>query len=135
MPVIVFYKRFLILLFTIGGLFFSANANEPMQSALEQVYSALKAGDAKALSRTFDTNLSLSIKKEEGVYTKFQAELLLQDFFRLNKVSELKEDQKVNNSSNNFVVYRLISGTSVYRVFVKFSQNNRSAQVVELRIE
>src|SRR5690606_32315696 len=114
---------------------FSVYANDRFQSIMDQVATALKGGDAKSLSRTFDNNINLSIKKEEGIYSRFQAELLLNDFFRINKVNEVKEEQKVNNASNTFVVYRLSSGATAYRVFVKFTQNSRTFQVVELRIE
>ncbi|TDS12394.1 DUF4783 domain-containing protein [Sphingobacterium paludis] len=102
---------------------------------VEEVASALKVGHAKKLSNTFANSLTLSVKREDGTYTKFQAELLLEDFFRSNKVEHLKELQRVNNSSNSYIVFSLKTNKSTYRVFIKLSNNNKQFQVVEMRIE
>src|SRR5690606_41950771 len=56
---------------------------------------ALKEGNAKKLSGLFSNTVNLSIKREEGTFTKFQAELLLQEFFRSNKVNERSEERRV----------------------------------------
>ncbi len=96
---------------------------------------ALKTGNAKKVSNTFASMVNLSVKREEGSYTKFQAELLLDEFFRSNKVEQLKELQRVNNSSNSYIVFSLKSNKSTYRVFVKLAQTNTKFQVVEMRLE
>lgn len=104
--------------------------------AVKNTSAALKEGSAKKLSALFNNTVSLSIKREEGTFTKFQAELLLNDFFRSNKVDGLKEEQRANNSSASFVVFSLRANAKNYRVFVKFIQaNNKEFKIDEVRIE
>jgi len=104
-------------------------------AVVEDISSALKVGNAKKLSNAFAGNLTLSVKKDDGTYTKFQAELLLEDFFRSNKVEQLKRLQCVNNAPNSYIVFSLKTNKSTYRVFIKLSTVNKRFQVVELRIE
>ncbi|MFD1769042.1 DUF4783 domain-containing protein [Sphingobacterium suaedae] len=107
----------------------------PLDEVIKETAAALKLGDAKRVSTYFSTNVSLSVKRDEGNYTKFQAELLLDEFFRANKVTHIKEVQKISNASNSFVVFSLKSNTNTFRVFIKFTQTNKDFQISELRIE
>ncbi|MEJ5053970.1 DUF4783 domain-containing protein [Sphingobacterium sp. MYb382] len=111
------------------------SAKTPFDEVVNSVATALRAGHVKNLCSNFVNSVSLSIKRDERVYTRFQAELLLDDFFRSNKVSQLKELQRANSSTNSFVVYSLRTSTTTYRVFVKFTETNKVYKVVELRIE
>lgn len=104
--------------------------------AVKNTSAALKEGNAKKLSALFSNTVNLSIKREEGSYTKFQAELLLQEFFRSTKVNGLKVVQQANNSTTSFIVFTLTSNAKNYRVFVKFIQaNNKEFKIDEVRIE
>src|SRR5690606_10997807 len=129
------YVWLVVALGFIGGSIGFSVMSDSFQGIVNRVSVAIKAGNSKKLRATFAGNLSLSIKRDEGTYTKFQAELLLNDFFRANKIEQVKELQKVNNSSNSFVVYSLKSKGVTYRVFVKFELINRQFAVSELRIE
>lgn len=124
-----------ILLATVLLTSSSLSAKTPFDEIVSSVATALRAGQAKKLSNNFVNSVSLSIKRDERVYTRFQAELLLDDFFRSNKVSQLKELQRANSSTNSFVVFSLRTNASTYRVFVKFTETNQVYKVVELRIE
>lgn len=112
-----------------------AVAANSFEEALEKIASALKAGNAKNLANTFASSVNLSVKREDGVYTKFQAELLLEEFFRANKASQLKEVQRVNNNSNSYLVFSLKAGNTTFRVFVKLVLADKDYEVVEMRIE
>ncbi|TJY62648.1 DUF4783 domain-containing protein [Sphingobacterium alkalisoli] len=113
----------------------------PLQSFVEgnihaDIYNGLKNGNSKTLSKHFASTLSLSINKEESVYSKFQAELVLNDFFRANKITELKHLQKVaGNSSNKYLIYSLKTIKKSYRVFVKLIDIKGDFTISELRIE
>ncbi len=105
------------------------------EETIEKISTALKTGHAKNLGSTFASSINLSLKREDGVYTKFQAELLLEDFFRSNKVSELKEVQRVNNDSNSYLVYSLKAGDATFRVFIKLMPISKGYEVIEMRVE
>lgn len=112
-----------------------ASAANSFEEMAVQISTALKAGDAKNIGNTFAGSIHLSVKREDGVYTKFQAELLLADFFRSNKVVQIKEVQRVNNDTNSYLVFSIKAGASTYRVFIKMLSTSKGFQVVEMRIE
>lgn len=123
-----------ILLWTMASI--SAFAvNTSFEEVVKNVSDALKEGNAKKMAAFFDNNVNLSLKRDEGAYTKFQTELLLNDFFRTNKVNELKEVQRANNASTSFVVFSLKTSSKSYRVFLKFVQSSKEIRIAEIRIE
>ncbi|MBD1421914.1 DUF4783 domain-containing protein [Sphingobacterium chuzhouense] len=129
------FKYAVIMFWCIAGM--SAFAmNTSFDDVVKNASVALKEGNAKKLSDIFDNSVNLSVQRDEGAFTKFQAELLLNDFFRTNKVDGLKEVQRANNSTTSFVVFSLKANSKNYRVFIKFIQsNNKDFKVAELRIE
>ncbi|KKX47621.1 DUF4783 domain-containing protein [Sphingobacterium sp. IITKGP-BTPF85] len=77
----------------------------------------LKAGNAKNIARYFATNVTLSILSEDGQYSKFQAEMLLESFFSKNKPGAVKLIQKITNKTNySYYVYQLTSNKNLFRV-------------------
>ncbi len=101
-----------------------------------QLLTALKSNNSKNVGNFFGQNVSLSIKNESGYYSKFQAEVILGDFFRTTKATDVKQVQRTGkNSSNFYIVYQMATGQGSYRVFVKFTQVGGDALITELRIE
>lgn len=60
----------------------------------ESIASAIRSGNAKELTRYFNTNVDLTILDNEGMYAKPQAEVVLQDFFNKNKPTEFSIKHK-----------------------------------------
>lgn len=101
-----------------------------------EILEAFKSNKAKSISNYFGSNISLSIKSDGGYYSKFQAEMLLSDFFQANKTTEIKQVQRTMRTNNSFyIVYQLKTSSGTYRVFTKFSQTSGDTQIAELRIE
>ncbi len=129
------FKYAVLVLWCMSGM--SAFAmNTSFDEVVKNASTALKESNAKKLAAIFDNSVNLSVKRDEGAFTKFQAELLLNDFFRTNKVDELNEMQRANSSTASFVVFSLKANSTNYRVFIKFVQtNNKEFKIAELRIE
>ena len=101
-----------------------------------ELLGALKSNNAKTISTLFSQNVSLSVKNDTGHYSKFQAEVILTDFFRSVKTSEVKQVQRTNrNGANFYIVYQMKTNQGSFRVFAKFNQAGGEATIVELRIE
>ncbi len=101
-----------------------------------ELLGALKTNNAKSVAGMFGQNVSLSIKNDSGYYSKFQAEVILTDFFRSSKTTEVKQVQRTNRSNSSFyIVYQIKTNQGSFRVFVKFNQTGGEAQINELRIE
>jgi hypothetical protein len=62
--------------------FFSLNLHA--QVVPDGIFSAMKAGNSKELSKFFNANIELVILDKEGVYSKTQSEIILRDFFNKN---------------------------------------------------
>ena len=131
-----FIKRYIygVLLSAVLSSFYAFSVTT-FDEVVSLAYSSIKTGNAKQLSDTFSNSVSLSVKGDEGVYTKFQVELLLDDFFRNNKVDEIKEVQRSNNSSSSFAVFSITSGKTTYRIFMKFFVKDKAFKISEFRIE
>ena len=71
-----------------------------------ELLGALKSNNAKNIAELFSQNVSLSIKNDSGHYSKFQAEVMLNDFFRSTKTTEVKQVQRTNRSSASFYIDR-----------------------------
>lgn len=123
-----------ILLAAVLPSFYAFSAST-FDEVVSLAYSSIKAGNAKQLSETFSNSVSLSLKGDEGVYTKFQVELLLEEFFRNNKIDKIKEVQRSNNSSSSFAVFSINSGSTTYRIFMKFYVKDKVFKISEFRIE
>ncbi len=101
-----------------------------------EIMEAFKSNNAKNIANYFGSNVSLSIKSDAGHYSKFQGEMLLNDFFQNNRTSEIKQVQRTSHTNSSFyIVYQLKSSTGTYRVFIKLSQAAGEVQITELRIE
>lgn len=101
-----------------------------------ELLGALKSNNAKNIAELFSQNVALSIKNDSGHYSKFQAEVMLNDFFRSTKTTEVKQVQRTNRSSASFyIVYQMKTSQGAYRVFAKFNQSRGEATIAELRIE
>ncbi|UIR57609.1 DUF4783 domain-containing protein [Sphingobacterium sp. SRCM116780] len=102
----------------------------------DALLSQLKVGNAKNIARYFASSMTLSILNEDGLYSKFQAEMLLNDFFSKNKPNSVKLLQKITNNSNyNYYVYSLSSNKSLFRIFVKVSSAKNAETIEEFRVE
>ncbi|MFZ4262691.1 DUF4783 domain-containing protein [Sphingobacterium sp. HJSM2_6] len=101
-----------------------------------EILESLRSGQAKNISKHFNTNVSLSLKNDAGFYSKFQGEMILSDFFRSNRISEVKLIQRTNKSNNSYyMVCQLKANHKGYRVFVKFNILDGESKITELRIE
>lgn len=100
------------------------------------VVQALKGNNTKALTKSFSSSITLSINREEQVVTRFQGELLLTDFFRQQKVTEVKRVTAAGNSpSNRYFIYSIKTTKQNFRVLVKVIELKGTAAISELRIE
>lgn len=96
----------------------------------------LKNGNAKGLVKHFSSSVNLSIDKDEGYYSKFQSELILEDFFRSNKPEEVKQIQKIAQTSNNqYLIYQLQTKSRKFRIFLKMNMVDNEMKVIEMRVE
>ncbi|MFD2599711.1 DUF4783 domain-containing protein [Sphingobacterium corticis] len=102
----------------------------------KDILQAIKDGQAKKIAAYFGENVSITLKDNVAYYSKFQAEMVLQDFFRTYKAVDVKQVQGVNkDGSQNYIIYEFNTNSRSFRVFVRFAEVNNSMVISELRIE
>jgi len=110
--------------------------DDSLGSISEELKSYLKEGSAKNMAKYFGSNLTLSILGENGVYTKYQSEIMLGTFFNQHKPKTVKLTQASNaNNGYQYFTFTLATEQANYRVFIKIGVGNNNHSIEELRID
>lgn len=103
---------------------------------IEKIAEYLKQGSAQELSKIFANSVDISLANESNVYSKTQAELVLDKFFKENKPHSVKLLHRVSSNPNyNFAVYILTTDKGKYRVSCTLKEVGKVMGIIELRIE
>lgn len=124
-------KKQLSLLFLFLTLLFTSYSQES-----KQFTAAIGNGDAKSLAQHFDSNIELSIVNEDGLYTKKQAELILQRFFEKHPVISFETKHEGGDlKRSKFLIGELKTNNHLYRCHLLFKKVDEKIQIIELRLE
>src|SRR5579875_2961238 len=102
-------------------------------SGLDDVISALKAGNAQELAKYIDDNIIISLPDKTDSYSKAQSIVVLQDFFANNGVKGFELQFKGENGGSQFCVGKLITKSGSYRTTVFMKTKNGRQLVKEIR--
>lgn len=108
-----------------------------MNGDLAQITSAIKNGDASALSQYFDENVEISVLDRESVYDKAQAKEVVAVFFSKHKPQSYSEVHKgvSKKEDSHYSIGKLISSSGAYRVYVYTTIQNGKYRIQELRFD
>jgi hypothetical protein len=126
-------KSILFLLFFLSGSF-----PKDVPDLSDEIASAIRSGNAAALSKYFAANVDLKILDQENIYSKAQAELLIRDFFSKHslKTFTIAHKSALKNDSQ-FAIGTLETTTGKFRInFVMKSAIGSSViTITQFRIE
>lgn len=123
---------YLPVLFILFMLPLAALADDPVDKIAE----LLKKANITELEKQFGANIDITILKEENVYSKTQASMILSKFFTQNKPKSVKIIHKVNtNNVYRFGVIQVVTDKGTYRVSCTLNGVNGILQIIDLRIE
>ncbi len=119
------------------SLFLVSFETEQQVTVPDEIYSAIKAGNSKVLSKYFNTNVELVILDKEGVYSKTQAELILRDFFSKNTPNNLvkRHEGKSGKEASKYVICTLNTSKGQYRIYFVMKNNGGEFAIHQFRIE
>ncbi|MBB3967806.1 DUF4783 domain-containing protein [Mucilaginibacter phyllosphaerae] len=104
--------------------------------AIEKIAEYLKKGSSTELSQLFANSVDVSIANESSVYSKTQAQMILDKFFKENKPHGVKLLHRVSsNPSYNFAVYILTTDKGKFRIACTLKEVNKVMEIIELRVE
>ncbi len=122
---------FAILLF-----FIFSSALFAVNDITEDVAAAIRAGNAKELSKFFKDNLDLAIGEKEEVYSSAQAELILKDFFAKNiSKSFTIIHQGCSKLGLLYVIGNLVTSNGNFRVSFYIKKSLHGQFIQQLRID
>jgi len=97
-----------------------------------EIVQALKTGDAKMISKYFNSSVELNFSESQGVYGKAQAEQILKDFFSKNASTkgtfEYKHLHTTPRDNAQYYIGELITGKGTYRLHI-FMKDQRIHQM------
>jgi len=101
----------------------------------DEIVDALKSGDAEKLSRHFDQTVDISMPGKSNSYSKGQAEMVLKDFFSMNKVRNFELQHSGSNPSSNFIIGKLTTANGSYRTTVYMRQRGDKQLIQGIEFE
>jgi len=103
---------------------------------IDKVASLIKQGDVHELANMFAPSVEITIFNDENVYSRTQAEIVLNKFFNENKPKSIKVLHRVNSNPNyNFGVVILYTDKGSYRIAYTLKQADGHLELIEMRIE
>lgn len=116
-------------------LFFCVS-NSIGNDLIGQISGQFRTGNAKEISRYFSPTVNLSIINDNNVYSKVQAEIILESFFKMNSPTGSKIIHRLDSNPNyQHAVIELNTVNGYFRVSYSIRVNDNQAQLVEIRIE
>ena len=125
------HKFFTLVLSTV---LIAGSAFKPI-NGIDDVISALRAGNATDVGKYIDENVELSLPDKSDNYSKAQAIMILKDFFSNNVVSGFETKHTGDNSGNQFCIGTLHTKSGDYRTTVFMKTKNGRQSVKEIKFQ
>ncbi|OOQ59294.1 DUF4783 domain-containing protein [Mucilaginibacter pedocola] len=107
-----------------------------LASPVDKIADLIKQGNAHELAKYFAANIDISLSDNTNVYSRAQAELILEKFFKENRPIAATVLHRVNSSATvNYTVLQLQTDKGKYRVAYTMKEVDKQMVVIELRIE
>ena len=125
-------NKFYLRIFVLLAFTFTA----PVMDPIDKIAMLIRQDNVHDLSGFFAENVEVSVLDEENVYSKAQAELILDKFFSQNPPKSVKILHKVNSNANyQFGVLQVNTGKSFYRVAFTLKGSGNKLAMIEFRVE
>jgi len=103
---------------------------------LDSVGSSIGSGNAASVAQYFDATVDITIGDKESMYSKSQAQIVVQDFFAKNPVKSFGINHRGSSAGGKqFGIGTLVTGTGQYRVYYLVMQKGGAYLVQEMRFE
>jgi len=125
-------NKFYLRIFVLLAFTFTA----PVMDPIDKIAMLIRQDNVHDLSGFFAENVEVSVLDEENVYSKAQAELILDKFFSQNPPKSVKILHKVNSNANyQFGVLQVNAGKSNYRIAITLKGSGNKLAMIEFRVE
>ena len=103
---------------------------------LDTIASAIGSGNAAQVAQYFDANVDITIDDKESMYSKSQAQIVVQDFFAKNAVKRFSINHRGSSAGGKqFGIGTLETASGQFRVYYLVMQKGGTYLVQEMRFE
>jgi hypothetical protein len=103
---------------------------------IEQITNAIKLGSAEELAKNFNNTIDLSVPDKDGTFSNVQAELIVKDFFRNNKVQSFKINHKgSSNDGSKYAIGTMNTSSNSYRIYFLIKNSSGKELIHQMEIE
>src|SRR5690606_22444341 len=125
-------KSYILILF----LFLFSSFTSFQGDLLADISNHFRHSKTKEIAKHFSPTVNLAILNDNNTYSKVQAEIILESFFKMNQPKGAKIIHRLDNNANYQHAVILLSTTEGnFRVSYSIRINNDQPQLVEIRIE
>jgi hypothetical protein len=103
--------------------------------SIDDVLSALKAGNSTQLSKYFDSRVDISLPSKSDNYSRNQAEMILKDFFGSNGVKTFVIKHKGEMNGSQFCIGSLQTKNGNFRTKLYMKQKGEQQVVQEIAFQ
>jgi len=94
------------------------------------------ANNAQELCKFIDENVDITIIDEDQTYSKYQAKLVLEEFFKKYRIQNFEILHKGNSGNNSeFAIAHFNSDKTSFRAYILVNKIENFYQLIELRFE
>ena len=111
-----------------------ASANNP-QNVTKNIENAVRNGQSKELANYFYENIQLTIDKNNNIYSKKQAEKVLESFFSNHRPVKFSVSNEKIKGNSVVVIGILETPTHNYRVFYRLRKYNGKLLISSINFE
>lgn len=127
------FKIFFATVFLVSAIT-AAVGSSFKSDVIDNVSAQISKGNAGGVATYFNDNVDVSIIDKQGVYSKAQAQIVLQNFFSTNAVKSFSIVQRGQTSDGMFCIGTYVSSNASYRIYYLVSYMNGINLIVKFSI-
>lgn len=99
------------------------------------IIQAIKEGNSSLLAKYMNSNIELLVNNVDGIYSKQQAEQILDNFFKKNHPTDFKLVHEGGKDKQKYAIGTLTTKNGSYRVYFLIKYSNEVPLIHQLRFE
>ena len=123
--------------FLVGALLVLVSLSLFAQPNVKDIGLTIKQGNAKGLSSFFDKHIELVLSGKSVMYSKNQAEIIIQKFFSKVDPTNFIDERSGNSYSNStsHTIGHMVTSNGTYKVYMFFMLKSGNYLIREIRFE
>jgi hypothetical protein len=124
----------LLIISLVVGLHVQVQAQEALEIP-RKIVVGIEKGDAKSVALFFNDNLELAVLGTENIYSKRQAEFILQKFFRENVPQGFYIKHQGGKKNTTYFIADLTTTNGRFKMVILLKETDQLVKIHQLRIE